>query len=71
MMKNKKGFYELDYNPQFVVDSKNQIILANDVCQDRTDAFQLQPQIKNLQENIELKKIRRLQQTVHITLEKI
>ena len=56
MMKNKKGFYELDYNPQFVVDSKNQIILANDVCQDRTDAFQLQPQIKNLQENIELKK---------------
>ncbi len=56
MMRNKKGFYELDYNPQFTVDSKNQIILANDVCQDRTDAFQMQPQIKNVQENIELKK---------------
>ncbi len=55
MMKNKKGFYELDYNPQFTVDSKNQIILANDVCQDRTDANQLQPQIKNVKENINLK----------------
>lgn len=55
MMKNKKGFYELDYNPQFTVDSKNQIILANDVCQDRADSFQLQPQIKNVQENIQLK----------------
>jgi len=56
MMKNKKGFYELDYNPQFTVDSKNQIILANDVCQDGVDSYQLQPQIKNVQENIELKK---------------
>ena len=56
MMKNKKGFYELDYNPQFTVDSKNQIILANDVCQDRADSYQLQPQIKNVQENIELKR---------------
>src|SRR3989344_3381476 len=52
MMKNKKGFYELDYNVQFSVDSKNQIIVANDVCQDRTDTYQLQPQIKNVQENI-------------------
>ena len=55
MMKNKKGFYELDYNPQFTVDSKNQIILANDVCQDGVDSYQLQPQIKNVQENIKLK----------------
>ncbi len=55
MMKNKKGVFELDYNPQFTVDSKNQIILANDVCQDRTDTFQLQPQIKNVRENINLK----------------
>jgi len=54
MMKNKKGFFELDYNPQFTVDSKNQIIIANDVCQDRTDTFQLQPQIKNVKENIPL-----------------
>ena len=56
MMKNKKGVFELDYNPQFTVDSKNQIIIANDVCQDRTDTFQLQPQIKNVKENIELRK---------------
>jgi len=55
MMKNKKGFFELDYNPQFTVDSKNQIIVANDVCQDRTDIFQLQPQMKNVRENITLK----------------
>jgi len=56
MMKNKKGFFELDYNTQFTVDSKNQIIVANDVCQDRDDSHQLQPQIKNVKENIELKK---------------
>jgi len=56
MMKNKKGFYELDYNAQFSVDSKNQIILANDVCQDRVDSYQLQPQLKNVQENIGLNK---------------
>src|SRR3989339_1144012 len=56
MMKNKKGFFELDYNIQFSVDSKNQIIVANDVCQDRTDTHQLQPQIKNVRENVELKK---------------
>jgi len=54
MMKNKKGVFELDYNPQFTVDSKNQIIVANDVCQDRDDSHQLQPQIKNVQENIAL-----------------
>jgi len=56
MMKNKKGFFELDYNVQFTVDSKSQIIVANDVCQDRTDTYQLQPQIKNVKENINLKK---------------
>ena len=56
MMKNKKGFFELDYNVQFTVDSKNQIIVANNVCQDRTDTHQLQPQIKNVRENVTLKK---------------
>ena len=56
MMLNKKGFFELDYNVQFTVDSKKQIIVANDVCQDRVDTHQLQPQIKNVKENIELKK---------------
>ena len=56
MMKNKKGFFELDYNVQFTVDSKNQIIVANDVCQDRTDTYQLQPQINCVKNNVELKK---------------
>lgn len=56
MMLNKKGVFELDYNPQFTVDSKNQIIVANDVCQDRDDSHQLQPQIKNVRENVKLRK---------------
>ncbi len=56
MMKGKRGNNELAYNTQFTVDSKNQIILANDVCQDQNDTHQLQPQIKNTKENIELKK---------------
>lgn len=56
MMKSPKGNFELSYNAQFTVDSKNQIILANDVCQDRNDSQQLEPQIKNTRENIELKK---------------
>jgi len=54
MMKNKKGFFELDYNVQFTVDSKSQIIVANDVCQDRDDSHQLEPQIKNVRENVKL-----------------
>ena len=33
LMQNKKGVFELGYNAQITVDSKNQIILANDVCQ--------------------------------------
>ncbi|MBS3066294.1 transposase [Candidatus Pacearchaeota archaeon] len=31
------------------------MVVANDVCQDRTDTFQLQPQLKNVKENIKLK----------------
>ena len=56
MMKGKRGNNELAYNTQFTVDSKNQIILANDVCQDQNDTHQLQPQVKQTKENIELKK---------------
>jgi len=55
MMKGKKGNYELAYNTQFTADSKSQIILANDVCQDGVDTNQLQPQIREVKENIELK----------------
>jgi len=70
MMKNKKGFFELDYNIQFSVDSKNQIIVANDVCQDNVDTYQLQPQIKMVRANIGLKKKLLLLRIAHTILEK-
>lgn len=38
----------------------NQIILANDVCQDTDDSRQLEPQLKQTQENIQLKEDTRL-----------
>lgn len=53
MMQSKKKFAELSYNVQLGV-SKNQIIVSNDVCQDKHDAHQLVPQIKNVQENVDL-----------------
>lgn len=56
MGQNKKGVSELLYNAQFTVDSKSQIILANDVCKDVIDLNQLQPQIKQVKENIGVKK---------------
>ena len=55
MMQNKKGFSELSYNTQLSV-SKNQIIVANDVCQDGHDAHQFIPQVENIKENIKLRK---------------
>jgi len=54
-MQTKKRFSELIYNAQLSV-SKNQIIIANDICQDKHDAHQFIPQIKNIKENIRLKK---------------
>ncbi len=51
MMQSKKKFAELSYNVQLSV-SKNQIIVSNDVCQDKHDAHQFVSQIKNIQENI-------------------
>jgi transposase len=53
MMQTKKRFSELSYNTQLSVD-RNQIILANDICQDKHDANQFIPQIKNVKENIKL-----------------
>jgi len=50
MMQSKKKFAELSYNVRLGV-SKNQIIVSNDVCQDKHDAHQFIPQIKNIQEN--------------------
>jgi len=55
MMQNKKGFSELSYNSQISV-SRNQIIVANDICQDGHDAHQFIPQMMNIKENIKLKK---------------
>lgn len=55
MMQNAKVFTEPAYNTQLSV-SKNQIIVANDVCQDGHDAHQFVPQIKNVKENIQLKR---------------
>src|SRR3989344_436237 len=55
MMQNKKGLNEFSYNAQFGVDSKHQIIVSNDVCQDRHDSHQFIPQMRNMQENIWLK----------------
>ena len=55
MMQNKKSLNEFSYNTQFGVDSKHQIIVSNDVCQDRHDSHQFIPQMRNIQENVELK----------------
>ena len=55
-MKNKKGIFELAYNAQITVDHKLGIIVANDVCQDRTDTYQLKPQIELVEENCGLLK---------------
>jgi transposase len=52
-MQTKKRFSELSYNAQLSV-SKNQIIVANDVCQDKHDVKQFIPQIKNIKENIDI-----------------
>lgn len=54
-MQTKKRFSELSYNAQLSV-SKNQIIVANDVCQDKHDVKQFAPQIENVKKNIKLKR---------------
>ncbi|MBU4352720.1 MAG: IS1182 family transposase [Nanoarchaeota archaeon] len=50
-MKNKKGRIELSYNSQITTDHKMGIIVANDVCKESFDNNQLQPQIKQTEEN--------------------
>ena len=55
-MKNKKEIFELAYNTQITVDHKLGIILANNVCQDRTDMYQLEPQIELVEDNCGLLK---------------
>ncbi len=55
MMQFKEGLMGLAYNAQFSVDSKNQIILANDICQDREDSHKIKTKIKEIRKNIKLK----------------
>jgi transposase len=55
MMHTKEGTANASFNAQFGVDSKNQIIISNDICQDRHDAHQFIPQMKNIKENVDLK----------------
>jgi len=52
-MQNKKKYTEPSYNVQLSV-SKNQIILANDVCQDGHDVHQFIPQIEQVKESLTL-----------------
>jgi transposase len=51
-MENKKKRKELSYNPQITVDHGSGIIVANEVTQDCTDHYQLQPQIEKTEENV-------------------
>jgi len=53
----KKGTIELAYNTQITVDHKLGVIVANDVCQDRNDMYQLKPQIEMVEENCGLLKV--------------
>lgn len=55
-MKNKKGVFELAYNAQITVDHKLGIIVANEICQDRTDTYQLKSQIELAEGNCGLLK---------------
>jgi len=55
IMIGSENSYSLSYNSQLSVDSKNQIIVANEVTKDCVDANQLEPQVNNIRENIDLK----------------
>ena len=55
VMQHAKKYSEPCYNTQFSV-TKNRIIVANDVCQDGHDAHQFIPQMKNIKENVKLRK---------------
>ena len=54
-MQNKKRYTESSYNVQISV-SKNQFILANDVCQDGHDVKQFIPQLSQVKDNVKFKK---------------
>ncbi len=51
-MQSKKGPIELSYNVQTSVDSKHNIIVANNVCQEATDTRQGKPQLERAEANL-------------------
>ncbi len=51
-MQSKKGPTELSYNVQTSVDSKHNIIVANDVCQETNDTRQGRPQLEQAEQNL-------------------
>lgn len=51
-MQSKKGPTELSYNVQTSVDSKHNIIVANNVCQEATDTRQGRPQLEQAEANL-------------------
>ncbi len=51
-MPNNKKIVEYSYNPQITADSSFGIIISNDVTSEVRDANQLQPQIKQVEENV-------------------
>jgi transposase len=51
-MQSKKGPTELSYNVQTSVDSKHNIIVANDVCQETNDTRQGRPQLEQAEKNL-------------------
>ncbi|MCL2114970.1 MAG: IS1182 family transposase, partial [Methanobrevibacter sp.] len=53
-MHNKKGYNELSFNIQNIVDCESGLILQSKITQDPTDHYQLIPQIENLQQNPEI-----------------
>ncbi len=48
LMKTRGGFIQ-GYNAQVAVDGAHQIVVAQDVCQDTVDTFQLEPMLKEVQ----------------------
>ena len=52
LMQSKKGNYELAYNVQTSVDSKHDIIVANNVCQETNDTHQGRPQLEQAETNL-------------------
>lgn len=51
-LRNNKNFVEFSFNPQITADSEFGIIVSSDVTSEATDRDNLQPQIKQAEENV-------------------